>query len=64
MSSGPSSSDFLRQPLPMELRVVERDGKRWLQQWRHPNGCVWEWGWVDVAEIAWPPSNVRPLHRR
>ena len=63
MNSGPpTSSSFLNQPQPMELRVVERDGKRWLQQWRHPpRGELWQYEWVDIAELPWPPSNVRRI---
>ncbi len=61
-SGPPTSSGFLNQPNPMELRVVERDGKRWLQQWRHPpSGELWKYEWVEVTELSWPPSNVRKL---
>ena len=58
------TSDFLRrdQPTPNEIRVIERDGKRWLQQWRNkPGGYVHEHEWIDVAELAPPPSRVRQL---
>ena len=57
-----SSSDFLRNPHMMELRLIERDGTRWLQQWRNkPGGYAYEFEWVDVAELPWPPLNVRKL---
>jgi len=32
--TGPGS--FLGQPRENEVRVVEREGRRWLQQWRMP----------------------------
>lgn len=51
-------------PVVNEIRVIERDGKRWLQQWRlKPDGQIWEHEWIDVAELAPLPSNVRPLKR-
>jgi hypothetical protein len=53
---------FLEQPRENEIRVVERHGRRWLQQWRMPPyGHYHERAWVDVAELPWPPSNVRPI---
>jgi hypothetical protein len=53
---------FLNQPRENQVRVVERDGRRWLQQYRMPpRGMVYERAWVDVAELPWPPSNVRPI---
>jgi hypothetical protein len=56
------SSVFLNQPRENEIRVIERDGRRWLQQWRMPkHGHYHERAWVDVAELPWPPSNVRPI---
>jgi len=56
------SSAFLNQPRENEVRVIERDGKRWLQQRRMPaHGYHYERAWVDVAELPWPPSNVRPI---
>jgi len=61
----PTSSGFLNQPHAMELRVIVRDGRRILQQWRHPpGGMLYEWAWVDVAELPWPTSNVRPIGKR
>ncbi len=61
MNSGPTSSDFLRQPRENEVRVIDRDGKRWLQQWRMPpDGFYYERAWVDVAELPWI-TNVRPF---
>ena len=60
--------DYFRpgsQPEKHELRVVERDGKRWLQQYRMPpDGKLWEHAWVDVVEVPWPPSNITPMRRR
>ena len=48
-----------------EVRVIERDGKRWLQQYRNkPDGFVYEYAWVDVAELPWLRSNVRELTPR
>ena len=53
---------FLEQPRVNEIRVVERDGRRWLQQWRMPpHGHYHERAWIDVAELGQPLSNVRPL---
>jgi hypothetical protein len=46
------TSDFQRQPSAMEIRVIERDGKRVLQQWRNkPGGMAYEFTWVDVLEF-------------
>ena len=57
-----TSAGFLNQPRENEVRVIERDGRRWLQQWRMPpHGHYYERTWVDVAELPWPPSNVRPI---
>ena len=59
-----STSDFLRrdQPTLNQIRVIERDGKRWLQQWGNkPGGYVHEYEWIDIAELAPPPSRVRQL---
>ena len=48
----------------MELRIIERDDKRVLQQWRNtPGGMAYEFSWVDVLELRWPPSNVQPIRR-
>jgi len=53
---------FLNQPRENEIRVIEHDGRRWLQQWRMPpDGHYHERAWVDVAEIPWPSPNVRLL---
>jgi hypothetical protein len=53
---------FLNQPRENEIRIIERDGRRWLQQYRMPpHGMVYDRAWVDVGELPWPPSNVRPL---
>jgi len=42
--------------------LIEHDGRRWLQQWRMPpQGHDNVRAWVDVAELRWPLSNVRPL---
>jgi|KBSMisStandDraft_5_1062788.scaffolds.fasta_scaffold5583680_1 hypothetical protein len=60
-----SGHGFLDQPRMHEVRVIEREGKRWLQQYRNkPDGFVYEYAWVDVAELPRPPSNVRPLNSR
>ena len=59
-----STSDFLRrdQPTLNQIRVIERDGKRLLQQWRNkPGGYLHEYEWIDVAELAPLPSRVRQL---
>jgi len=61
--TGPGS--FLGQPRENEVRVVEREGRRWLQQWRMPpSGHYHERAWVDVGELPWPTSNVRPIKPR
>jgi hypothetical protein len=47
-----SGHGFLNQPRTMEIRVVERDGKRVLQQYRNkPGGYAYEYAWVDVMEL-------------
>ena len=57
-----SGQGFLEQPRENEIRVIERDGRRWLQQWRMPpHGHYHERAWVDDGELPWPPSNVRPI---
>ena len=59
-----STSDFQRQPACMEIRVIERDGKRVLQQWRNtPGGMAHEFAWVDVIELPKSASisRLRPL---
>ncbi len=59
-----TSSRLLEQPRENEVRVIERDGRRWLQQWRMPpQGHYNDRAWVDVAELAPLPSNVRELRR-
>jgi hypothetical protein len=51
--------NFLEHPRKNEVRVLERDGRRWLQQWRMPqNGDRHQHAWVDVAELR-PFSNPR-----
>jgi hypothetical protein len=56
------SSTIQSGPRENEVRVVERDGKRWLQQWRMPpGGYLYERQWVDVAELPWPPTNIVPF---
>lgn len=53
---------FLNQPRENEIRVVERDGRRWLQQYRMPPDAHYhERAWVDVAELGWPTATVRWL---
>jgi hypothetical protein len=37
-------------PRENEVRVLERDGRRWLQQWRIPPGGQHR-TWVEVGEI-------------
>jgi hypothetical protein len=50
---------FPAQPRENEVRVLERDGRRWLQQWRvPPGGLHYERAWVEVAELPCP--RVRP----
>lgn len=59
-----NTSDFLRrdQPTLHQIRVIEREGRRWLQQWGNkPGGYVHEYEWIDVAELAPPPSRVSQL---
>lgn len=52
-------------PVNNEVRVVDRDGRRWLQQWRlKPGGYLNEYEWVDVAELAPLPSNVTAIGGR
>jgi hypothetical protein len=59
-----SGHGFLNQPRENEVRVVERDGSRCLQQYRMPpHGMIYDRAWVDVAELPWPPSNMRPIRR-
>jgi hypothetical protein len=51
-----------RQPVANEIRVDERDGRRLLQQWRlKPDGCLEQYEWVDIAELAPLPPTVRPF---
>jgi hypothetical protein len=52
-------------PTMNEIRVIERDGRRWLQQWRNkPGGYAYEYEWVDVAELPRQQGSVRPLGPR
>lgn len=47
-----------------EIRVIERDGRRVLQQWRQkPGGAMWELDWIDVAELPGAAPVVRPFKR-
>jgi hypothetical protein len=60
-----SGHGFLNQPREHEVRVIERDGRRWLQQYKMPPyGMIYDRAWVDVAELPWPQSNVRSLRDR
>jgi len=48
----------------MEVRVVERDGRRWLQQYRHkPGGLAHEFEWVDICEVLRTTGTVTKLLR-
>ena len=53
---------FLTAPRENEVRVLERDGRRWLEQWRMPpDGQRHQRTWVEVAELPWPaPKLQRP----
>jgi len=54
------ASDFLTQPRENEIRVMEHDGRRWLQQWRMPpDGQRHQRTWVEVAELPWPSAPTR-----
>jgi hypothetical protein len=58
-----TSGSLLSQPKENEIRVIERDGRRWLQQWRMPpDGQYHQRAWVNVAEIPWPTASVRPIN--
>lgn len=49
-------------PALMEVRVVERDGRRWLQQYRlKPGAMAYEYDWVDVCELPKTLATVRRL---
>jgi hypothetical protein len=62
---GPTSSGFLSQPRENEIRVIERDGRRWLQQWRMPpDGHYHQRAWIDIAELAPLTSTIRQMKRR
>lgn len=59
-----SSPPYKTRPVQaMEIRVVERDARRFLQQYVPPSGGASQWSWVDVCELAPLPSNVRQLKR-
>ena len=59
-----STSEFQRQPAVMEIRVIERDGKRVLQQCRNkPGGPAYDFTWVDVLELP-KLASVLPLQPR
>ena len=45
----------------VRFAVIERDGRRVLQQWRNkPGGMAYEFTWVDVLELP-KPASVSPL---
>jgi hypothetical protein len=49
-------------PSSMQVRVVERDGRRWLQQYRRkPGGMAYEFEWVDVCEVLRTTGTVTKL---
>jgi hypothetical protein len=51
-------------PSAMEIRVIERDGRRWLQQHKNkPGGLAYEYEWVDVCEIPMNPVRELPTLR-
>jgi hypothetical protein len=53
---------FLTHPRENEIRVQERDGRRWLQQWRMPPyGEDHQRTWVEVRELPSAPSNARRI---
>jgi hypothetical protein len=55
-----SSHQFFAQPRQMEIRVIERDGRRVLQQYRQkPGGYAHEYAWVDVLELPKPTTVTR-----
>jgi hypothetical protein len=46
------ASQLLTQPRENEIRMLERGGRRWLEQWRMPpGGQHHQRAWVDVAEL-------------
>jgi hypothetical protein len=52
-------------PRDNEMRIVERDGKRWLQQWQvSPDGPDTDRRWVDVAELKTPAPRVHDVVNR
>ena len=56
------SEQNLSEPRENEMRVSERDGKRWLQQWRAPlGGQEADRVWVDIAELASPAPKFRDV---
>jgi hypothetical protein len=47
------ASHVLAQPRENEIRLLERDGRRWLEQWRMPlGGQHHQRAWVEVAELG------------
>ena len=47
-------------PRENEVRVLERDGRRWLQQWRMPpGGQNHQRVWVEVQELPCPQSYLQ-----
>ncbi len=48
---------FHTPPRENEIRVLERDGRRWLQQWRvPPHGELHQRAWVEGQEVPCPPA--------
>ena len=51
---------FHAPPRENEVRVFERDGRRWLQQWRTPpGGQHYQRAWVEVQELPCPPAYLQ-----
>ena len=49
-------------PSSMEVRVIERDGRRWLQQYRRkPDGMAYQYEWVDICEVLRTTGTVTKL---
>lgn len=57
-------SAIFDQPVRGDIREIERDGRRWLQQWRPKGKSLHEFEWLDVAELAPLTSSVTPLRPR
>lgn len=61
------SSTFTPRTRPiqaMEIRVIERGGKRVLQQYLPPSGGASQWSWVNISELASLPTPIRHLMKR